>query len=293
MNQVLDTRDLSEAPSHDATPARLCLIDDDPDSIGLLIAFLRDYGLALNIASNGEDGLRAVRKHRPDLVLLDLHMPPPNGLQVLETLQAAGATRTIPVLMLTGLCDLDNKLAAFKRGAADYVTKPVEPQELHARVLAHLQRARREAAVLQRLHAYRSRFGVLEQPSDADPGTAPPHQEVKVLERAQRILRERMADPPSLSDLAAEVGQHRPHQILAIGEQGKEPVAVERQHRDPVPRPERGRPRLVQRRAGQAAGVAAVHGAQQDLPAILAALAHLEDAVGKQEDETARVALLE
>jgi len=206
MIQQLERHDLSIVPSRDATPARLCIIDDDLDSVDLLITFLREYGFALNTASDGEDGIRAVQKHRPDLVLLDVQMPPPNGLEVLEALQTAHATRGIPVLMLTGLRDLDSKVAAFRRGAADYVTKPVEAQELHARVLAHLRRARREAAVQQRLNAYRARFGVLEQPWDADTGRDAPQQEVAVLERARLVLRERMADPPSLADLAAEVG---------------------------------------------------------------------------------------
>jgi DNA-binding response OmpR family regulator len=200
-----------EAQCRGSDSAHVLIVDDDLGSVGLVIAYLRDYDFAITTATNGGAGFELARKHRPDLILLDLWMPVIDGFEVLGRLKALESTRDIPVLLLSARADLDCKVRGFELGAADYLTKPIAEAELHARVTVHLRRQRLMSALEQRLRAYEQRYGGLDAGATADAERFQTHrQEVARLYRARQLLRERLAQPPTLNELAQLLGTNQP-----------------------------------------------------------------------------------
>ncbi len=116
------------------TIARLLIIDDQPASVGLLLAYLEDSDIDLLVALNGEDGLRIASEGQPDLILLDVQMPLMDGFSVCRRLKADRHTRHIPVIFLSAAIGIEDKLQGFAAGGADYITKPFSAQEVLARV---------------------------------------------------------------------------------------------------------------------------------------------------------------
>lgn len=115
------------------------LIIDDAKSINEFIqAMLEDHGYAAICTENGNEALSLAIEHRPDLILLDIMMPDIDGYTVCSQLKAEPKTKDIPVIFLSALNSSFDKVKAFKCGAVDYVTKPVQNDELMARVTTHL-----------------------------------------------------------------------------------------------------------------------------------------------------------
>ena len=116
----------------------ILMVDDEPANLSVLARLLRsDY--RVRAVKSGESALRAVMTEpRPDLVLLDVMMPGMDGYAVLGQLRAAPATSDIPVIFLTALADAGDEELGLKRGAADYITKPIKPAVVLARIRAHL-----------------------------------------------------------------------------------------------------------------------------------------------------------
>lgn len=116
------------------------LIIDDALTVHKVIEVrLRSEKLLLHHAYNAEEGLALLRRHRPDLVLLDLDMPDTNGMDVCRQIRADPALVATPVIFLTGTIDVSVKVQAFDLGAIDYVTKPFDSVELQARVRGALR----------------------------------------------------------------------------------------------------------------------------------------------------------
>lgn len=197
------------APESDA-PAHVLAVDDEPSGLRLVIDHLRDYGFAVSAATNGAEGLELARRNAPDLILLDLRMPGEDGFEVLRRLKADARTREIPVLLVTAREDTASRLQGFELGADDYLTRPVAEAELHARVAVHLRRHRLVGALEQRLRAFERRFGTLDEDDPLASRPDLPRQEVERLCRARQVLRERLAEPPSLNELARIVGTNQP-----------------------------------------------------------------------------------
>ncbi|MHB1236274.1 MAG: response regulator [Gallionella sp.] len=118
------------------------IIDDVPENLSLLHDALDEAGYAVLVATNGEDALQRARKSRPDVILLDALMPGIDGFEVAKRMKADFATQHIPIIFMTGLTETEHVVAAFASGGADYVTKPIKPQEVLARITAHMQNAR-------------------------------------------------------------------------------------------------------------------------------------------------------
>ena len=114
------------------------VVEDEPDIAGVLDAYLRRDGLRTAIASDGVKALALFQQVRPDLVLLDIHLPGLDGLDVLRTIRNVDQT---PVIMVTALADDVDKLLGLRLGADDYVIKPFNPAEVVARVRAVLRRS--------------------------------------------------------------------------------------------------------------------------------------------------------
>ncbi len=119
-------------------PATILIVDDSEAIRVLLKAYLREDGYTIIEAVNGADGLNICRQHPPDLILLDVFMPEMDGFELCTILQKDVLLRTIPVIMLTGLEEIESKIRAFDLGAVDYVTKPFNRQEILARVRSHV-----------------------------------------------------------------------------------------------------------------------------------------------------------
>jgi len=113
------------------------VVEDEPGIADILIAYLQRDGLRTRLETDGLAALQVARELRPDMVLLDIHLPGMDGVDVLKNLRADGDT---PVIMVTALADDVDKLLALRMGADDYVVKPYSPPEVVARVRAVLRR---------------------------------------------------------------------------------------------------------------------------------------------------------
>jgi CheY-like chemotaxis protein len=120
-------------------PQRILVVDDEPLNVELLDQELADLGYAVDAAMNGRDALDQVRSDPPDLILLDVLMPGIDGIEVCRQLKNDPATRLIPIVIMTALSDREDRIRAVEAGANDFLTKPVDERELHARIRSSLR----------------------------------------------------------------------------------------------------------------------------------------------------------
>lgn len=118
------------------------IVDDVPENLSFLHDALDEAGYTVLVATNGENALQSARMSRPDVILLDAVMPGMDGFEVARCMKADFVTQHIPIIFMTGLTETEHVVAAFATGGADYVTKPIKPQEVLARIAAHMQNAR-------------------------------------------------------------------------------------------------------------------------------------------------------
>ncbi len=116
----------------------ILIVDDTPANVRILFDYLRLKGYRVLVAENGETALKRVEHVTPDLILLDIMMPEMDGFETCRRLKANKQTSDIPIIFMTALSDTDNKVKGFEMGAVDYITKPVYPEEVLARVETHL-----------------------------------------------------------------------------------------------------------------------------------------------------------
>lgn len=114
------------------------LVDDNPNNLTLLYGILRNAGYQVRLANNGRRALETVSSYPPELIMLDINMPGMNGYEVCEKLKANPATRDIPVIFISALDDVFDKVRAFRAGGIDYVPKPFHAEEVLARVETQL-----------------------------------------------------------------------------------------------------------------------------------------------------------
>jgi DNA-binding response OmpR family regulator len=125
---------------------RILCIEDDRDTASLICEELIDRGFEVRVAYNGREGLAAILKEPPDLVLSDVGMPGMSGFELLRTLTSMEPRfESMPFVFLTALSDHDNELKGWQLGADDYLTKPVDYDVLAALVTARLARVARSA----------------------------------------------------------------------------------------------------------------------------------------------------
>ncbi len=132
---------------------RILLVDDDPDILDVLEITLSEEDYEILKAKDGQEALAVIRSKPLDLVLLDYNIPKMNGRQVCAEVKKDLLLRHLPVIMVTGKGELDDKIGGINAGADDYVVKPFEPKELLARIRMILRRTQRdlEANPLTRL----------------------------------------------------------------------------------------------------------------------------------------------
>ena len=122
------------------TGEKILLVDDEKSLIDVLAPFLRRAGFVVETAQDGETALRQAAEFQPDLIVLDVLMPRPDGREVCRRLRASGDWT--PVIMLTQVGGPSERAMSFEEGADDYINKPFDPGELVARIQALLRRAR-------------------------------------------------------------------------------------------------------------------------------------------------------
>jgi len=115
------------------TPSIL-LVDDTPDNIRVLFSSLETVGYKLLVAEDGKTALQIAEEERPMLILLDIMMPGMDGIETCKRLKQNPKTQPIPIIFMTALSEVKNKLEAFKAGGVDYITKPFQYEEVLARV---------------------------------------------------------------------------------------------------------------------------------------------------------------
>jgi len=130
------------------------IVDDVPENLSLLHDALDEAGYAVLVATNGESALQRAQQSRPDVILLDAVMPGMDGFEVARRLKADPQTQPIPVVFMTGLTETEHVVAAFAAGGADYVTKPIRPPEVLARIAAHMHNARQMKQARTALDAF-------------------------------------------------------------------------------------------------------------------------------------------
>jgi putative two-component system response regulator len=117
----------------------IVIVDDNPNNLQVLSGILQQAGYKVRPALSGEIALRAIAASAPNLVLLDIRMPGMDGYEACRHLKADALTRDIPVIFISALTETADKLAAFRAGGVDYVSKPFQAEEVLARVRTHMQ----------------------------------------------------------------------------------------------------------------------------------------------------------
>jgi PAS domain S-box-containing protein len=116
----------------------ILIVDDNADNLELLFFYLSDSDFTVEFATDGKSAIKKVEEIHPDIILLDVMMPGIDGFETCRRLKAEESTKDIPVIFMTALSETVNKVKGFNVGAVDYVTKPIQEEDLKARVTAHL-----------------------------------------------------------------------------------------------------------------------------------------------------------
>ena len=121
---------------------KILIVDDEPDIIELVSYILEKEGFKVSSAENGLEGLKVAEEQNPDLIILDVMMPEMDGMEVCERLRANSKFESTIIAFLTARSEDYSQIAGFEAGADDYITKPIRPKTLVARIKALLKRKR-------------------------------------------------------------------------------------------------------------------------------------------------------
>jgi len=130
------------------------IVDDVPDNLAMLHDALDESGYTVLVATHGEAALQRAAQVLPDIILLDAMMPGMDGFEVARRLKTTPQTAHIPIVFMTGLTETEYLVAALECGGVDYVTKPIKPKEVLARMAVHLQGAREKRQARSALDAF-------------------------------------------------------------------------------------------------------------------------------------------
>ena len=225
------------------------IVDDVPDNLSVLHDALDESGYTVLVATHGEAALQRAAQALPDIVLLDAMMPGMDGFEVARRLKAAPLTTHIPIIFMTGLTETEYLVAALEAGGVDYVTKPIKPKEVLARMGVHLQGAREKRQARNALDAF-GYASITVRLSDGKLmwqtalardllaryyGTAAPHTPEPVLNWLRRHVADAqvLVEPPRLSiELGPKRLTFRLHQQIGDGEGGGDWLIIMREVSD-------------------------------------------------------------
>jgi DNA-binding response OmpR family regulator len=225
------------------------IVDDVPDNLAVLHDALDESGYTVLVATGGEAALQRAAQALPDIVLLDAMMPGMDGFEVAKRLKASPMTSHIPIIFMTGLTETEHLVAALEAGGVDYVTKPIKPREVLARMGVHMQGARQARQTRNALDAFgyasitvRASDGKLMWQTPlarelllAYYGTSAPEAPQPVVEWLRRHLKEaqRQIEPPRLTaQLGARRLTFRLHQQIGTEDEGGDWLIVMREVSD-------------------------------------------------------------
>lgn len=117
---------------------KILVVDDQPANLKLLLCFLKQNNFKVHIAENGTRALQVLKNHQPNLILLDVMMPGMDGFETCRHIKSSPKTASIPVIFMTALDSVDDKVAGFNAGGVDYITKPFQQIEVLARITTHI-----------------------------------------------------------------------------------------------------------------------------------------------------------
>jgi putative two-component system response regulator len=120
-------------------PGVILVVDDLPANVRLLTDVLTDQGYRVLAARDGEEALEMIARERPDLILSDIRMPRCDGFDLCRAVKSAAVTRLVPIVLMTGASEADDRILAIEAGANDFVRKPIDQPELKARVRSLVQ----------------------------------------------------------------------------------------------------------------------------------------------------------
>ncbi len=141
--------ELSDAAQRDV----VLVVDDAPETLSLLTDALEAGGMTVLVATDGATALQRVSRIIPDVILLDAVMPGMDGFETCAALRAQPPLAQVPIIFMTGLADTEHVVRGFDSGGVDYVTKPIDPDVLIARLRTHLANARRMSSARAALDA--------------------------------------------------------------------------------------------------------------------------------------------
>ncbi|MGC1394618.1 MAG: response regulator [Coleofasciculaceae cyanobacterium] len=116
----------------------ILIVDDNPNNLGLLFDYLTNEGFTVFVALDGETAIEQIKYTKPNLILLDIMMPEIDGFETCIRLKSNSLTQDIPVIFMSAITETVDKVNAFKIGAVDYITKPIQHQEVLSRIQTHL-----------------------------------------------------------------------------------------------------------------------------------------------------------
>lgn len=148
---------MTDPISSDSIKGEILIVDDQPNNLRVLSSMLTNQGYDVRPVTSGQMALNSVQMRLPDIILLDINMPEMNGYEVCQRIKANERTCDIPIIFISVLDEVMDKVKAFSIGGVDYVTKPFQVEEVLARVETHLtiQRTKNE---LERVNAAYERF---------------------------------------------------------------------------------------------------------------------------------------
>lgn len=117
----------------------ILVVDDNPANLELIETFLTESGFKVLVAEIGKNAIERARLGQPNLILLDIILPDIDGFELCQTLKNMDSTRNIPIIFMTALSDTEDKIRGFQCGAVDYITKPINKDELLMRIRTHLR----------------------------------------------------------------------------------------------------------------------------------------------------------
>ncbi len=117
----------------------ILIVDDNPTNLSVIVDYLEDSGLTILVSQDGYSSLKRAKYAKPGIILLDVLMPGIDGYETCRLLKQEPKTKDIPVIFMTALSSTEDKVKGFEVGAVDYVTKPIQPEEVLARIKLHLQ----------------------------------------------------------------------------------------------------------------------------------------------------------
>ena len=138
-------------------PPLILLVDDNPNNLGVLYNYLDSEGFTVLVSQSGERGTELATREHPDLILLDIMLPGMSGYETCEKLKQLPETADIPVIFISALTDIEDKVRGFRAGGVDYITKPFQQEDVLARIQTHLT-IKRQREELNRLNATKDRF---------------------------------------------------------------------------------------------------------------------------------------